>query len=179
MDVQESLGRAARIQAERDAADQQAAGQEPTSFDEFWAEVEHRAPAARRTETIRGVAVEVPGPERMTLRFRRMLDRLDIHGRETTEDEIRAVLGDMFGPDALDQWTDAGMTEQQLGVVMAWGIASMSGREITWAEAYEAVTTGKAPASLTARSRTSTGVSGSTGGRSRAGRSRAGGRRKR
>ncbi|GAA1994396.1 hypothetical protein GCM10009799_20630 [Nocardiopsis rhodophaea] len=182
MDVHESLERAAEIQAERDAANPQASDHE--SFDAFWAEVEakQKAEKAPRTETILGVTVQVPTPDTMTLRFRRQLDQLNMDRRGTTEAEVRAVLADLFGPDALDAWTDAGMTEQQLAVVMAWGIACASGTEITWREAYEAVTEGKAPDRLTAGAAgaaTSTRRSGGTGGRSKGGQRRKGGRRKR
>jgi hypothetical protein len=182
MDVQESLDQAAAIQAERDAAERAAEqAAEHETFDAFWAEV--KSAEAPRYERILGVSVRVPTS--MTLRFRRTLEQLDIHGRDTSEEEVRQVLSDLFGPSALDAWTDAGMDDEQLSVVMAWAIACAGGREISWREAYDAVMSGKAPASiakeraLAAKTPSSTARSGGTGGRSRGGRSRRGSGRKR
>jgi hypothetical protein len=177
MTTAESIERAAQIQAEQEAA--QPAAAEPDSFDAFWAEVEAAA-APPRMEIILGVTVQVP--TRMTLRTRRALDGIDMGA--ASEAEVRKVVGDLFGADALDAWVDAGMDDRQFGVVLAWGMASAMGRDITWREAYEAVTKGKAPRAVVkdralAAKTGLTGASGGTGGRSKGGRSRGGSRRRR
>lgn len=173
MDVEESLQRASELHEEQ--GQEQPQPSEHESFDAFWQSL---TPSEERTETICGVTVTVPTSERMTLRFRRELERLDMHGRETTDEEMRTVVSDLFGADVLDRWTDAGMTEQQLAVVMAWGIACASGKEMTWREAYAAVVEGKAPDRLKQKNPTSNGASRNSGGRSKGGQRRKGSKRK-
>lgn len=168
MDVNESLERAAALRAEADEAERAAAAaDENQSFDDFWAEVE--AKHKPRTETIRGVTVRVP--TRASMRFKRRLASLDIHN--TSEEEVNQFLAELFGGDVLEKWIDAGMGEEELAVVMAWAIACTLGREITWREAYETITTGKAPArlakekALAAKTGASTQQSDGTGGQSK------------
>lgn len=108
------------------------------SWDEFWAS---QRPRRRKTETIRGVRVEVPTD--LPLSFEQ-----DLHDiQETNEEEdVRFLLQTLFGRDVLDEWVDAGMTALELKVVLAWGYANGSGTPITKQEAFELVTQGKAPA---------------------------------
>ncbi|MFY7069581.1 hypothetical protein ACOQFV_27300 [Nocardiopsis changdeensis] len=179
MNVEEALAEAARLHADTDAAEAAAErAAENQSHDEFWAEVE----AQEETETILGVRVRVPSPRTVTLRTKRRIERLDLV--EVSDEEIAAALDDLFGEGSFQRWYDAGMTYQRLAVVMAWGIARAGGSPITWRDAYEAVTTGKAPERLLREKAlrakgASSGASESTGGRSKAGRSRKGSKRKR
>lgn len=175
MDVEESLQRASEMQAEQESDQPQQSEHE--SFDAFWTEVE--ASRTPEYETIRGVRVRVPNSGDMTLRFKRDLSQMDMG--DVSEDEAQRVVGELFGAEALESWVDAGMSEEQFGVVMAWGMARASGKKITWREAYDAVIEGKAPDRLKQNTKnpTSKRASGSTGGRSRGGSQRKGGRRKR
>ncbi|GAA1455466.1 hypothetical protein [Nocardiopsis tropica] len=179
MDVNESLERAAALHEETDEAARTAEQlEERESFDAFWSEV--KAKEKPRYETILGIAVRVPTS--MTLRFRQRLDHVDMAA--TSEDDVREILGDLFGVDTIDRWISAGMDEEQLAVVMAWAMACANGRTVTWRDAYEAVQEGKAKRAakakaLAAKSPTSTSASAGTGGRSKGGRSRKGSKRKR
>ncbi|MUL39634.1 hypothetical protein FZ103_00300 [Streptomonospora sp. PA3] len=179
MDVEESIRRAEEIHAEKDAAEQAEQQQaDERTFDEFWSEVESR----RRVEytTIRGVRVQVPAPGQLTMRLRRILDRARSQQRLTTEPELHAAIGDMYGEGALEAWIERGLMVEQLAVILAWGLAQTQGRPISWERAYEAVQAGKAKVAAAAAGKNPGSIkpSGGTGGRSRGGSRRRGGRRK-
>lgn len=180
MDVNESLERAAQLRAEADAAEAEAErANENQSFDDFWASVEDTPD----TEVICGIRVRVPSPSTVTMRTQTRLRKLDLD--EVTDEQLEEAIDDLFGDGAFVRWHDAGMSLRQLGVVMAWGLASAGGTRLTWAEAYTAVTEGKAPArlvkarALAAKAGTSTPASSGTGGPSKGGRSRKGSKRRR
>ena len=180
MDVSESLERAAQLRAEADAAEAAAErATETQSFDEFWASVEDTP----ETEVIQGVPVRVPSPSTVTMRTQTRLKKLDL--AEVSDDQLEEAIDDLFGDGAFQRWHDAGMSLKQLGVVMAWGLASAGGTRLTWREAFEAVTQGKTPArlvkarALAAKAGTSTPASSGTGGPSKGGRSRKGSKRRR
>lgn len=138
------------------------------SWDDFWAEIERKEAAERgraATVTIRGVQVRVPHD--LPLRFDRRLERLQ---GSTSEDDIRALLEDLFGQDVLDQWVENGMTSMEFRVLLRWAVANGRGRAMSFAEAYEAVKEdeqGKAETTTTAEMTPSSGGSASTGRSSR------------
>lgn len=143
MDVQESLDRAAQLRAQADEEERAAqANEEYATFDEFWASVSQTV----ETETILGLTVPVPGPGTITLDAGMRLESLDLSHVE--DGQLDTAIDDLFGVGTAATWHERGMTYQQLGVVMAWAIAALKGRRVTWAEAYESLTTGKAPARL-------------------------------
>ena len=117
---------------------------------------------------IRGLEVDVPYD--LPLDFRARMEELS---DSDNEDDVRELVAELYGPDALEAWTEAGMGSVELQVVLAWGVAQGEGLDITFAEAYEVVTTGKPPARLEGNRRTRraraarNGSSVSTGGRSR------------
>ncbi|MDX3063412.1 hypothetical protein PV518_14675 [Streptomyces sp. ND04-05B] len=41
-------------------------------------------------------------------------------------EDIRRLLGSMFGPDAVDHWTEAGMSDRHLGIVLLWATANVA-----------------------------------------------------
>lgn len=140
-----------------------AAQPDTQSWDAFWGEVQ----ADRRTETIRGVTVAVPSD--LPLIFQQRANAL----RDSTDDnDMRELVGLIFGDDVLDRWINAGMGLREFQVVCAWGYANGSGRPTTFAEAYELVTTaeaeGKAPTppNRAGRRAATSGRSSATGGRS-------------
>lgn len=110
------------------------AGEEPQhqSWDDFWSEITPE----RRTETIRGVTIDVPA--NLPLKFTRQLEELKA---SDSEEDIRHLVGQLFGENTLDAWVDAGMTSMEFAVALAWGVAQGQGQDISFREAYEVVRT--------------------------------------
>lgn len=135
------------------------------SFDAFWAEQARGG----RTTVIRGVTVPVPSDLPLSLEM-----RAQELSESTAETDIRELLALLFGTDVLDAWRDAGMGLLELKTVLAWGSAQGAGRDISFAEALEAVRAGegegKAPSgqNRAARRAAPKPQSASTGGRSKA-----------
>lgn len=102
------------------------------SWDDFWASV-----SRGRTETIRGVEVHVPSDMPMIVE-----QRIEELQNSTSMDDIAELIGLLFGADVLDQWREAGMGLLEFQVVMTWGLANASGRELTFREAYDLVQEG-------------------------------------
>ncbi len=102
------------------------------SWDAFWAET-----SAGRTEVIRGV--EVPVPTDMPIVMERRVEEL----RESeSEEDLRELVGLLFGRDILGEWMDQGMGVRELQTVLTWGYAQANGRDITFREALEIVQSG-------------------------------------
>lgn len=134
------------------------------SFDAFWAE----QAKSGRTTVIRGVTVPVPAD--LPLAFELRADELK---ESTAEEDIRELLILLFGTDHFDEWKRKGMGLRELKTVLAWGAAQGSGRDVSFAEALEAVKAGeegegKAPSgqNRAARRAAPKKQSASTGGRS-------------
>lgn len=133
------------------------------SWDAFWEEIRRKEEAERggpKTEIIRGVMVLVPHD--LPIRFDRRLDQLK---GSSSDEDLKALLADLFGADVLDAWIDAGMTPMELRVVLMWGVAQGKGRAMSFRQAYELVkegSEGKAESSTRKN-----GSAGSTGGRSK------------
>lgn len=110
------------------------------SFDAFW----EQQGKSGRTTVIRGVTVPVPAD--LPLAFELRADELK---ESEAEQDIRELLSLLFGGDHFDEWRSKGMGLLELKTVLAWGAAQGSGRDISFAEALEAVTAaegeGKAP----------------------------------
>ncbi|NUS86317.1 MAG: hypothetical protein HOY75_27240 [Streptomyces sp.] len=102
------------------------------SFDDFWAEV-----SRGRTEVIRGVEVQVPTD--MPLIVEQRVEELQNSG---SLEDIQELLGLLFGADVLDQWLQAGMGLREFQVIITWGLAHASGRELTFQEAFDLVQQG-------------------------------------
>lgn len=41
-------------------------------------------------------------------------------------DDIRRLLGSLFGPDAVDHWAEQGMSDRHLGIVLLWATANVA-----------------------------------------------------
>lgn len=102
------------------------------SWDDFWAEV-----SRGRTEVIRGVEVQVPTD--MPLIVEQRVEELQNSSRL---EDIKELLGLLFGSDVLDQWLEAGMGLREFQVVMTWGLAHASGQQLTFREALDLVEQG-------------------------------------
>lgn len=102
------------------------------SWDAFWAEQ-----MGSRTETIRGVTVQVPTDLPIAMEHR--IDDLRASEDPAAVAELLAML---FGQDVYDQWEQAGMGLLELQTVLTWGIGHASGTELTFGQALEMVRTG-------------------------------------
>lgn len=123
-----------------------------------------------RTETIAGVTVRVPTDMPLGLQDRATaLGDLDESARV---EEFQELVDTLFGPDVFDQWVEAGMGQVELLTALTWGMAQASGRDMSFSEAYELVTSddpGKALAQPNRASRRAASKprSASTGGQSK------------
>lgn len=96
-------------------------------FDAFWREQDRKGV---RLSNVFGVDIELPAelPLRFEIEAKRLAASEDF-------DDIRHLVGVLFGDDALDQWTAAGMDVEQFGVLLMWGSANAAGQRMTLAEA--------------------------------------------
>lgn len=137
------------------------------SFDDFWAERQRERGVRTRTEVILGVEVVVPA--RATVAFKRLTDELM---DQPTEEHLDLLLGELFGPEAYADWVDAGIDDEQLVIVLAWGAAHAAGKPLSFAEVAELVDNQGAEGNPSAANRAqrraaSTQQSRTTGGRSK------------
>ncbi|MFF9844611.1 hypothetical protein [Streptomyces sp. NPDC013740] len=131
------------------------------SWDDFWTRV-----TGGGTETIRGVEIQIPTdvPLAMEQRLKALED-------SESEDDIREMVGLLFGADVLDRWAENGMGLLEFKTVLAWGMAHAGGAKVTFQEAFDIVLAeeaaeGKAP-NRAARRAVSKRPSGGTGGPSK------------
>ncbi|QKW08039.1 hypothetical protein HUT18_18295 [Streptomyces sp. NA04227] len=90
---------------------------EAADFDEFFGE--HAE--ARTGAVLRLFGVEYVLPASLPVLFTLQMERV----RDSSHpDDIRRMLASLFGPDALDAWAEAGMTDRQLGIVLVWAAAN-------------------------------------------------------
>ncbi|MEU9865483.1 hypothetical protein AB0D99_31905 [Streptomyces sp. NPDC047971] len=119
-----------------------------------------------RTEDIEGVTVRVPTDVPFLLQD--LAESLSADSKAEDFDEVVTML---YGDGVFKQWCDAGIGPVGLMTALMWGMVQGSGRDITFTEAYELVTSddpGKALASnRAARRAASKSPSASTGGRSK------------
>jgi len=94
-------------------------------FDAFW-QAQDRAITRVR---IMGETVELPAS--LPLQFELEADRLS--GSQDTDD-LRYLVGILFGQDALDKWAKAGMDRQQFAVLLAWAPQRIEGGNMSLAE---------------------------------------------
>ncbi|MFF3622329.1 hypothetical protein [Streptomyces sp. NPDC002467] len=117
-----------------------------------------------RTEHIEGV--DVPVPDDIPLGFSKLASALSV---DSDVDEFAPVVTLLYGDGVFDQWVDNGMGAKGLLVAIMWGYMQGSGRDVTFAEAYEVVTSddpGKAALAATGNRAARRSQSKSTGGRS-------------
>ncbi|MEL3944500.1 hypothetical protein [Streptomyces sp. LNU-CPARS28] len=130
-------------------------GGDVADFDAFF--TEHAAQVEGVPLRLFGREYRLPTslPLLFTLQMERLKDSSD-------PDDIRKMLASLFGPDALDQWAERGMTDRQLGVVLVWstancrrpGAVSMTEAARLYDE-RENATAGKVPANRAERRKTS------------------------
>jgi hypothetical protein len=123
----------------------------------------------RETVDVEGVAVPVPAD--LPFGFKHRAEQLSA---SSSEDDVAELVGMLFGPDIYDQLVDAGLGAMGFLTLLMWGMAQGSGRDLSFSEAYEIVTSddpGKAavraiPQNRAARRAASKPRSTSTGARS-------------
>ncbi|WP_406321054.1 hypothetical protein [Streptomyces sp. NBC_00519] len=90
---------------------------EVADFDQFFAE--HAEPRFGAVLKLYGREYVLPTslPLLFTLQMERVKD-------SDNPDDIRRLLASLFGPAALDEWAEHGMTDRQLGIVLVWAAAN-------------------------------------------------------
>lgn len=91
---------------------------EVADFDAFFAEQNATRFAGA---TLRLYGREYVLPTSLPLMFTLQMERVQI---SSDPDDIRRLLASLFGPKALDEWAEHGMTDRQLGVVLLWSAAN-------------------------------------------------------
>lgn len=95
-------------------------GVEVADFDAFFAE--------QAEPELKGVPLRLYGrtytlPPTLPALFTLQLHRVQHSARP---EDIRRLLGSLFGPDAVDHWTEAGMSDRHLGIVLLWATANVA-----------------------------------------------------
>ena len=86
-------------------------------FDAFFAEQNE----VRFGATLRLYGREYVLPTSLPLLFTLQMERVQ---NSSDPDDIRRLLASLFGPRALDEWAENGMSDRQLGVVLLWSAAN-------------------------------------------------------
>ncbi|MFJ3173796.1 hypothetical protein ACIPJK_23855 [Streptomyces roseus] len=107
-----------------------AARRKSESWDDFV-----RSQFGARTEKICGVTVPVPSD--IPLAFEELASGLSAESEESDFVQVVALL---FGEGVFEQWKRAGIGVMGLMTVLTWGVAQAHGRDMTFSEAYEVVT---------------------------------------
>ncbi|WP_367128330.1 hypothetical protein [Saccharothrix sp. HUAS TT1] len=99
-------------------------------FAAFWRDA--TAGEVRETKTIFGVTVEVPTD--LPLNFENLVEAM---GKSSKEEDVKKLVGILFGQDVLDTWKARGCTGRQFQVLFMWGYANGQGKPTTFAEAKQ------------------------------------------
>ncbi|MEV0115537.1 hypothetical protein AB0H77_20215 [Streptomyces sp. NPDC050844] len=91
---------------------------EVADFDAFFAE---HATEPRFGAVLRLYGREYVLPTSLPVLFTIQMERVK---DSDNADDIRRLLAVLFGPDALDEWAEHGMTDRQLGIVLLWSAAN-------------------------------------------------------
>jgi hypothetical protein len=121
---------AAREEALAEAERREASQTE--DFDAFWSAQERKATSLRNV-----FGVDVTLPAALPLRFEVEARKV---AESSSEDDTKRMVGILFGDDALDRWTAAGMDVEQFAVLLLWGTANTRApNSMTLAEAKDAM----------------------------------------
>jgi hypothetical protein len=90
---------------------------EVADFDAFFAEQN----TPRFGSTLRLYGREYVLPTSLPLLFTLQMERVK---ESDNPEDIRRLLSSLFGPAALDEWADHGMTDRQLAIVLIWSAAN-------------------------------------------------------
>ncbi|MGW7514781.1 hypothetical protein ACWGJ2_04235 [Streptomyces sp. NPDC054796] len=95
-------------------------GVEIADFDAFFAEqAEPEKPGIPLR--LYGRTYTLPGslPALFTLQLQRVQN-------SARPEDVRRLLSSLFGPDAVDEWSERGMSDRHLGIVLLWGTANVA-----------------------------------------------------
>jgi hypothetical protein len=95
-------------------------GGEVADFDAFFAE---QAEPERHGVPLRLYGRTYTLPATLPALFTLQLHRVQHSARP---DDIRRLLASLFGPDAVDHWTENGMDDRKLGIVLLWSTANVA-----------------------------------------------------
>lgn len=94
-------------------------------FDAYWSEQDRAGTRVR----IMGQVVQLP--HSLPLRFELEAKRLR---RSKKDSDVRHLVGLLFGQDALQAWTEAGMESHQLSVLLAWAPMRLAGNDVSFGQ---------------------------------------------
>jgi hypothetical protein len=118
-------------------------GQDVADFDAF---LQGRRVAEKRGARLRLCGVEYELPTQMPVAYLLLQER---YKDDNDPRAIRAVLEPLFGREALDLWSDSGLGEFDMRVVLHWSAQNMaSPGSLSMEDAYEAVLTDNGGAGL-------------------------------
>ncbi|MFZ3569281.1 hypothetical protein ACNYS0_20225 [Streptomyces sp. BH034] len=103
-----------------DQLEQDPAGGEVADFDAFFAEQAEPEPQGIPLRLF-GRTYTLPGT--LPALFALQLHRVQHSSRP---EDVRRLLGALFGPDAVDHWTERGMSDRKLGIVLLWATANVA-----------------------------------------------------
>ncbi|MEU3102926.1 hypothetical protein [Streptomyces griseoflavus] len=95
-------------------------GHELADFDAFFAE---QAEPVKQGVPLRLYGRTYTLPPTLPALFTLQLHRVQHSARP---EDIRRLLGSLFGPDAVDHWTEHGMDDRKLGIVLLWSTANVA-----------------------------------------------------
>lgn len=112
-------------------AERRDAAQASEDFDAFWSAQDRKATSLRNV-----FGVDVTLPAALPLRF-----EVEARAAATSTDpeQTKRMVGILFGDDALERWTSAGMDLEQFAVLLLWGtVNTRAPGSLTLAQAREA-----------------------------------------
>lgn len=107
------------IEQHDQALDANQAAEDVADFDQFFAE---------QAEPRRGLPLRLFGrtytlPPSLPALYMLQLHRVMHSARP---EDMRRLLASLFGPEAVDEWADAGMSDRQLAIVLMWATANVA-----------------------------------------------------
>jgi hypothetical protein len=107
------------IEQHDQALDVDQADQDVADFDQFFAE---------QAEPRRGLPLRLFGrtytlPPSLPALYMLQLHRVMHSARP---EDMRRLLASLFGPEAVDEWAEAGMSDRQLAIVLMWATANVA-----------------------------------------------------
>ncbi|MFD5231020.1 hypothetical protein ACFWJ5_21270 [Streptomyces qaidamensis] len=108
------------IETDEQALDVDQAVDDVADFDAFFAE---QAEPERRGVPLRLYGRTYTLPPTLPALYMLQLHRVMHSARP---EDIRRLLGSLFGPEAVDHWAEAGMDDRKLGIVLMWATANVA-----------------------------------------------------
>lgn len=100
-------------------------GEAVDDFDAFWSSY------SRGHKSVRILGRDMPLPKDVPLWV--LMSRVD----PNDDEQIKTLVSELYGPEALDQWIADGMGMFQLSVLIGWTIARVQGDHVTFEKAAQ------------------------------------------